>query len=33
MKKTFREMTDKELDYLHDNHSDWVAEKIWDYLH
>ena len=27
------EMTDEELDYLHDNHSDWVAEKIWDYLH
>lgn len=28
-----RKMTEEELDYLHNNYSDWVAEKIWDYLH
>lgn len=28
-----KEMTEEDLDYLQDNHPDWVAEKIWDYLH
>jgi hypothetical protein len=28
-----KEMTDEEIDYLHDNYSDWVSEKVWNYLH
>ena len=28
-----RDMTDEELDYLNDNHSDFVHEKLMDYLY
>lgn len=28
-----RELTEKELEWISDHHSDWVYEKLMDYLH
>ena len=28
-----REMTDKELDWLHDNEPEFVYDAIWNYIH
>ena len=31
--KYFRDLTDTELEYIQDNHGDWVYEKLWNFLH
>jgi len=29
----YRNLTDTELEYIQDNHGDWVYEKLWNFIH